>query len=645
MSENPRNAKNAPKNKHRRASGRAQPAAQNSSLQPADNSHPLVIHLVATAAIFTVIALNLHSPWIMILWLLGIGLWAKFFYHAGAESTSTSTRMTRGDYLALLAILTVAAALRLYRIAELPLGPYIDEVLTLIHSLELLEKPFDLFGHTPLLLEGWVETPNLYLYFDLAVVKLFGVSYLSMKLFSVIPGTVACGAVFLICRMLFDLRIALWVATLFTAGHWPVRLSRYGWDVSFMVMTFSLAIFFVLLAIQNRRTIYAYLSGVTIGISLYSYAGARICFLSLALFLIVEYAVKRERWLLRLGVAFMTGAAVVAFPLLCYYVVHPNAFWVRAGELSIFNSDSPLLTLTENLWRHALMFNSSGGNYARDNSPGTAMLDPITGLLFVVGLVVSCRELRSTTTRLIAWTFAMNFIPGIFSVSQEGAPYVYRTAVVMIPAFLLVALGLQWLARRIDSEISEVHWRTGLGRVISVAVLLAVVWNSYLYFLLESKNSAAMRTMAYEARLIGAAIARDDLPALILGRDTVEKIETEPRPGEPYGKTNPAMGIPLPVSIFTLVSFSGRYDTTRSVKDNLTQPRGITFLDTLPSDLGPLLNQGRAKIVFNARNEASLSNLRQHFPSASIDYLRNIHGEPIIGVANVATNDPPVSRD
>lgn len=71
---------------------------------------------------------------------------------------STVRQLTRGDYFALLAILAAAATLRLYRIADLPIGPYIDEILAMIHSLELLEKPFDLFGHTLLLHEGWVET-------------------------------------------------------------------------------------------------------------------------------------------------------------------------------------------------------------------------------------------------------------------------------------------------------------------------------------------------------------------------------------------------------------------------------------------------------------------------------------------------------
>ena len=125
---------------------------------------------------------------------------------------------------------------------ELPLGSYVDEVLTLNNSLGLLDRPFDLFGQTPLLWPGWVETANLYLYFDLLILKLFGVSYWSMKLLSVIPGIIACGAVFLISQLLFDRRVALWTALLFAFAHWPVRLSRYGWDVSFMVMGFATAI-------------------------------------------------------------------------------------------------------------------------------------------------------------------------------------------------------------------------------------------------------------------------------------------------------------------------------------------------------------------------------------------------------------------
>ncbi|HEY3168815.1 MAG TPA: glycosyltransferase family 39 protein, partial [Candidatus Binatia bacterium] len=233
--------------------------------------------------------------------------------------TSTSFSFPR-----LLLVLGAASVIRLFRIAELPLGPYPDEIFTLNNSLGLLHRPFDLFGQTPLIMEGWVETANLYLYFNLLIEKLFGVSYWSMKLFSVIPGVIACGAVLLIGQLLFSRRIALLTTLLFTFAHWPVRLSRYGWDASFMIMAFSLAIWLLLLAMQRGRPLYAYASGLTAGLCLYSYLASRVCLLSLLFFLALECAMTRRR-AFKHAIAFATGAAMAAYPLLCYYLFEPRA--------------------------------------------------------------------------------------------------------------------------------------------------------------------------------------------------------------------------------------------------------------------------------------------------------------------------------
>ena len=202
----------------------------------------LPILITLSAAIWLTILTNLHGSWTPLPWLVGTAVWAYYFWSDRIEpdlSVPESRPFAYGQFLFVLAAATV---LRFYNIRELPLGSYVDEVLTLTNSLGLLDRPFDLFGQTPLLWSGWVKTANLYLYFDLLILKLFGVSYWSMKLLSVIPGIIACGAVFLISQLLFDRRVALWTALLFTFAHWPVRLSRYGWDVSFMVMGFATSI-------------------------------------------------------------------------------------------------------------------------------------------------------------------------------------------------------------------------------------------------------------------------------------------------------------------------------------------------------------------------------------------------------------------
>src|SRR5207248_7651112 len=138
---------------------------------------------------------------------------------------------------------------------------------------------------------------------------------------------------------------------------------------------------------------------------------------------------------------------------------------------------------------------------------------------------------RDIWTRLVACTLVLNFAAGIFSVSQEGAPYMYRTVAVVVPAFLVAGFGVQWLMRR--------------RRLMASAVVLAAIGlNLYLYFGLDARNAAAMRVMGYELRQIGLEIARDDLPVYLVGADLLNPMEVRARLHEPYASVNPAVLLP-----------------------------------------------------------------------------------------------------
>jgi len=595
----------------------------------------LPVLITLSVVICVTILANLHSFWTPLPWFIGIAIWAYYFWPDRVEMRPSPLKPAPFPYAQFLFVLATASILRLYKLSEFPLGPYVDEILTLNNSLNLLDHAFDLFGHRPLLWEGWVETANFYLYFNLLILKLFGVSYWSMKLLSVIPGIIACGAVFLINRLLFDRYVALWTALLFTFAHWPVRLSRYGWDVSFMIMAFSLTIWLLLLAMQRGRPVYAYFSGVTAGFCLYSYLGSRICLLSLLSFLVLEWMLARSRWIFRQGIAFATGTATVAYPLLFYYVSKPNAFWVRTAELSVFNSEHPFMLIVNNIWRHALMFHALGGTYARDNFPGLAMLDPLTGLLFIAGLVVLVRRMNAYFARLIGCVFVLNFAPGLFSVSQEGAPYVYRTAAVMIPAFLIVGLGLQWLMRRVESRLTERLSHGKIEALTGSAMLLTIILNLYLYFGLEPTNTAAMRVMAYEPRLIGLEIAQDNWPVFLVGRDILDQTEIDPKPGEQYALANPPLMLPAEVRKLAVINFSGRYDLNQTLSYNFEKPKDIYFVEPAALKIDSVLALSPAKIIFKSGHRQLAESIRRNYPGASVRAIRNIRGESLLTVATL----------
>ncbi len=571
-------------------------------------------------------------------------MWASYFGSYRVESSPAPFEAVTFPFAQFTLVLAAGALVRLYKITELPLGPYSDEIFTLKNSLALAHQPFDFFGHTPLFTAGWVETANLYLYFNLLILKVFGVSYWSMKLFSVIPGIVACGAVFAIARLLFSPRAAFLTAFLFAFAHWPVRLSRYGWDVSFMVMAFSLAIGLLVLAVQRGRPLYAYCAGVTGGLCLYSYLGARICLLSLLLWFAIEFALRREKRIFRHGIAFAIGAAMAACPLLIYYLDHAGAFWVRTAELSVFNGDNPLWEIVNNSWRHALMFFTLGGTYARDNFPGLPMMDPLTGSLLIVGLMVLLRERNNFAVRLVACTFIINFAAGVFSISQEGAPYVYRTAAVIIPAFLIVGFSVQWLMYRLELKLRGLRLSQYSIPATSLLLLCIIVLNLYFYFGLESKNTAAMRVMAYEARLIGLEIARDELPVILVGTDMLDQPKAHPKPLETFAYANPPLILPPVMRLLAIIVFSGRYDRTQTVLNNLEHPKNIHFIDTeLLASSNPALPHP-AKIIFRSQTRQLWDLIRINYPRASRRDIRSIYGEPLFVVA-VLPNSPASSAE
>jgi hypothetical protein len=236
---------------------------------------------------------------------------------------------------------------------------------------------------------------------------------------------------------------------------------------------------------------------------------------------------------------------------------------------------------------------------------------------------------------LIGCTFVLNFIPGVFSVSQEGAPYVYRAAAVMIPAFLIVGLGLQGLMQQSESrlKVDLADWK--VQALAGSALLLAIVLNLYLYFGLEPTNSAAMRVMLYDLRLIGLEIAREEVPVILAGRDVLDQVEVTARPREKYGYANPPVSFPAAVRKQAVVSFSGRYDPARSVADNFNEPRDIYLVDPVTLGDSNLPIRRGAKIIFKSRDQQIRETVSRVYPDASVREIRNIYGEPLWTVATL----------
>ena len=297
------------------------------------------------------------------------------------------------------------------------------------------------FEARPLFQEGEAETSNLYLSWASAVMRVFGDGLMGARMLSVLPSLLCLPLVFVVARLMFTTPVALIAAFLLAISHWAAWTGRDGWDQVLMTALQLSTIACLLYALRAGTLLWSIVAGVVLGLCLFTYVASRLVFLQIAVWLLWEIVASPRRRriayqaLLTLGIALL-----LAFPYFEYLATRSaGGFNVRVNELGIAGPQA-WQTLLHNVIAHVLMFNVRGGTYARDNLPGWPMLDPVTGLLFLIGLVVAIRGSHRSGRLLITW-YCVCVLGGILSVSREGPPYVYRVANLAPWACVIASVG------------------------------------------------------------------------------------------------------------------------------------------------------------------------------------------------------------
>jgi hypothetical protein len=384
------------------------------------------------------------AGWVaFVAWLGSLAASLVLLRRAGPEG-----HLERSDWVALALLVALGGFFRLYRIGEIPSGPWVDELGAAANAVNLAGRlPFTPFATTPMFEIGpsWVHTPNLYLYFCYAVLWLSGFSPLGLKLISVLPGIAAPPALYLLGRRFLAREPALLGAGLLAVSHWQVTAGRWGWD-EVLVTALTVAAFAALLAgVQDGRPSPIFLAGAVTGLAQYAYVAARLTALAAVVFLALRALETRTRRELRDLGLFAAGLLQAVLPIAVYWVAHPATFAVREREISIIPQllSGELGPLAENLRAYGLMFLVRGDANPRQNLPGLPMLDPVAGILFVVGLAVALAAWRRAESQLTLIWLSVGLLGGILS-HPVSAPNSYRVGLVA-PACALLA-GMAWQA-------------------------------------------------------------------------------------------------------------------------------------------------------------------------------------------------------
>ncbi len=440
---------------------------------------------VRTAALLPLLALTLaallafgnfrFTPFNLLLW--GAALSAFFYAFWRAEGRPTWRLHWTPWRGLLLATALLVIFIRFYRLAEAPWEPFSDHA----------EKLFDVYdvarGEWRVFFPRNTGREAFQFYWTLLVGRVFGtgISYLSLKIGTVLIGLIPLPYVYLLGKEWGNRRVGWAAAFLMGVSYWQNVISRIGLRFPLYPAFTAPALYYLMRGLRTGRRNDFILSGLFLGIGLHGYSPFRVTPLLLLVVLAVYLWHQRARWTrlqaLTLFGLLVLAAALVFLPLGRYMLSYPEQFSHRMLT-RLTDAEQPLpgpvwRIFLNNVWRGLLMFNWEDGNIWAISIPNRPALGVVSGALFVLGLVlVLLRYLRHRRWQDLALLLAVPVLQLSSTLALAFPienPALNRAGASAIPAFLFAGLALDVIWRSLENA----HPR--LGRALGAA-LVAVLF-------------------------------------------------------------------------------------------------------------------------------------------------------------------------
>ena len=404
--------------------------------------------------------------------------------------------------------ITVALALavimlRFQRLDELPPGLFSDEAKNGVGALRVLQGEHAIFF--PNIGDG--REPSVVYALAMSTL-LFGRTLLATRLPTALGSAAMVFATFWIGRLFFGRdeesgRATPWRGLLIGgigAGLMAVSIShtilgRTAYSkATFMPPLLCLSLGLLWWGWKERSWWRIGLAGACTGLLPYTYMSARIVPFLIVLFglsfLLPLRSVSWEKVRAELpwAAAFVGVAGLVSAPLLVYFALHPEHFFLRSQKLWVFDpvhsQGSPLGAFVLNVWDHLLALGFRGDPHPRGNYAGQPILNPWQAFFFGLGAVMTVLRWRRSTYRLLLLWLTIMIVPSLLARSY-ASPTNIRMIGTAPAIYLLAGVGV-WEAFRFlrerFSHKSEIWTATVVGVVITALILVQGVGTYRTYF-------------------------------------------------------------------------------------------------------------------------------------------------------------------
>ena len=366
---------------------------------------------------------------------------------------TTSHRISSREWIAVIAVLLLAFALRTIDLTRVPPGLHNDEVVAAKFAEEVMNGRYAIFYP-----EDTGSEP-LHYFFSAPIMSIFGKSVWAVRLPSIILSMIAMCVIWALTRRLFGPIAALTALAGFAITFWTVEFGRIVSPVVMIVPLGALSAYFFWRAFstQGRRAIAMWVfAGVWLGMALLAYTASRVIPVVFVAFGVYAFIVKRREWRKWIAAVSITVAvaAIVAAPMFIYLALNP-----ADDQLGFFDIDRPLRELQQGNLEpvietslHTLgMFTFVGDPLPYYDVPDRPVLDPIGSLLLVIGLIICLWRWRKPEYVFVLLWFFIGLIPSMLS---QPAPNYTRTLSTQIIFLIIVGIAVAAWVRRFPNKLT-----------------------------------------------------------------------------------------------------------------------------------------------------------------------------------------------
>lgn len=240
-------------------------------------------------------------------------------------------------YWILIAILIIAAILRLWKLDSIPPGLTQDEAALGYNAYSILKTGRDEYGKVlPVIFKSFGDfKPGLYIYLDIPFVVTLGLNEVSTRLPSALSGIISVFLIYLLVKKLFasteagKLKPEYIAAFVAATNPFLIYFSRAAWEANVSLCLTLAGIYFFLKAFENAK--YLLWSVGTFALTLLMYQGAKLSTSIVVVLLLIIY--WKEFWKISLKnilISVIIGG-LISLPIIF------SIFSGEAGRLSVYS--------------------------------------------------------------------------------------------------------------------------------------------------------------------------------------------------------------------------------------------------------------------------------------------------------------------